>query len=59
MQLTYSRTLDLTLRPDVLVCGAGCARRLLDRIAGDASPPAAELLPVRLVVRDSTAPPAS
>jgi hypothetical protein len=25
MQLTYSRTFDLTLRPDVLVCGAGCA----------------------------------
>ena len=25
MQLTYSKTLDVTLRPDVLVCGAGCA----------------------------------
>jgi 2-polyprenyl-6-methoxyphenol hydroxylase-like FAD-dependent oxidoreductase len=25
MQLIYTKTLDVTLRPDVLVCGAGCA----------------------------------
>src|SRR5204863_8806050 len=25
MQLSYSKTFDVTLRPDVLVCGAGCA----------------------------------
>src|SRR6476660_9006219 len=25
MQFTYTKTLDVTLRPDVLVCGAGCA----------------------------------
>jgi hypothetical protein len=27
MRLTYSKTLQVTLRPDVLVCGAGVARR--------------------------------
>lgn len=25
MQLTFTKTFDVTLRPDVLVCGAGCA----------------------------------
>jgi LacI family transcriptional regulator len=48
-----------TLRQNKAGLGAAAARALLDRMAGRADPPPAVTLPVELVVRGSTAPPAA